>query len=224
MQQAINTEEYWNRRFCTGDWEEKGGRRQTRLFAKEQVGHLNLSSAFCGTILDFGCGLGDAIPVYKRYFPKAQFIGLDCSDHAINLCKETYGDIAIFIQGNHIDTPNVDIIIASNVFEHLAEEFEVFWVLLSRCNDLFIVVPYQEHPLSPEHFRSYDEDSFRDVAQADIRVFPTKGWMRWQSGWSLYYQVYLKNIYRFLIGRPLIWRSRQIMFHFKNTGNLNFNK
>ena len=62
----INTKEYWEKRFSTGDWEKSKGKTQTEDFAKSQVKYLNISKNFSGTILDFGCGLGDAFPVYKK--------------------------------------------------------------------------------------------------------------------------------------------------------------
>jgi len=69
--QNINTQNYWERRFSTGDWELKDGRSQTTHFAKSQVNLLKIAAAFEGMILDFECGLCDAIPVYHICFPKA---------------------------------------------------------------------------------------------------------------------------------------------------------
>ncbi|MDX8412753.1 MAG: hypothetical protein R8J85_01570 [Mariprofundales bacterium] len=77
MDENINTKAYWDDRFSSGDWEEKRGRWQTESFAKGQIEHLKISSDFKGTILDFGCGLGDAMPIYRQSFPLAKLIGMD---------------------------------------------------------------------------------------------------------------------------------------------------
>jgi len=76
----INTKEYWESRFISGDWQAKAGRMQTANFAREQVSRLRIASSYSGTILDYGCGLGDAIPIYHKFFPHAQLIGCDISD------------------------------------------------------------------------------------------------------------------------------------------------
>jgi cyclopropane fatty-acyl-phospholipid synthase-like methyltransferase len=78
----INTKKYWDNRF-EQNWEKQNGRLQTQSFAESQMTLLELSSDFSGTILDFGCGLGDAMPVYKRSFPKAKLIGVDISSVGI---------------------------------------------------------------------------------------------------------------------------------------------
>jgi hypothetical protein len=44
--------------------------------------------------------LGDAIPIYKKTFPKADIYGLDLSETAILQCKNKYGNIANFQSGN----------------------------------------------------------------------------------------------------------------------------
>lgn len=164
----INTKAYWEERFASGDWEEQHGRLQTRSFAKAQVKYFKIPPSFDGTILDFGCGLGDAIPVYRSAFPNARFIGVDISDSAIDLCRRRYGHIAQFIQGDHTSVPLADIIIASNVFEHLDNDREVAAHLLGKCKDLYIIVPYKEETApGAEHVNSYDENYFWSVGEYD---------------------------------------------------------
>lgn len=48
----INTKQYWEERFMTGDWESKGGENQTKQFAESQIKYIELSSNFSGTILE----------------------------------------------------------------------------------------------------------------------------------------------------------------------------
>ena len=97
----INTKDYWNSRFGTGDWESKGGFSQTRAFAESQVLHFGLPEDFSGTLCDFGCGAGDAFPVYRVTYPNAKLIGVDFSSKAIQLCREKYSSIAEFIKGGY---------------------------------------------------------------------------------------------------------------------------
>lgn len=173
----INTKSYWNIRFASGDWDLKGGMNQTKQFAISQISKLQISKDFSGTILDFGCALGDAFPIYRKAYPKAKLIGLDISEAAIKKSKETYGHLAEFICGDHKDVPTVDIIIASNVFEHLSNDISIAKYLMMKCQQLNIIVPYKEQLVhGSEHINSYDEEYFRGIGEYQFKVFYSKGW------------------------------------------------
>lgn len=213
MSENINTREYWERRFSSKDWENNHGRWQTESFARGQIPHLNIPSDFKGEILDFGCGLGDAIPVYRENFPLAKLLGLDISQTAVEKCRESYGEIATFFQGSYDAIPDVDVIVASNVLEHLTDDRNVAKHLLSKCKSFYIIVPYKEWPLISEHVNTYDEDYFSTLGQYTYKVFPCAGWSPVGLR-GLWYNVYFKNVFRFLLRKPLRKRGMQIIFCF----------
>lgn len=168
----INTLDYWNSRFGSGDWENKGGFSQTRAFAESQVPLFGINQDFDGTLCDFGCGAGDAFPVYRDAFPNAKLIGIDFSQSAIDLCIEKYGKIAEFICGDYTKMPKSDIVIASNVFEHLSNDKEIASHIKKKCNTFYIIVPFQEKIiLGNEHINSYDLDSFNFLGCRETKVF-----------------------------------------------------
>jgi len=218
MNENINTKDYWEQRFSSNDWEDKQGRWQTESFSKGQMEYLRIASDFEGVMLDFGCGLGDAMPVYRENFPQAKLVGVDISQTAIDKCREKYGGIASFMQGDHRSIPEADIIIASNVFEHLTDDRSIAKCLLSKCSVLYIIVPYRERPLCPEHVNTYDEHYFSGLGKYDYQIFPCIGWTPYGLR-GLYYNVYFKNIFRLLFGRPVRHRNMQIMFSFSSTYN-----
>lgn len=208
----INTRTYWDARFSSGDWEKKQGRLQTRLFAEAQVKRLLLPSTFAGVLLDFGCGLGDAMPVYRQAFPSAKLVGVDLSPAGIDKCREQYGQFASFIAGDHLSVPQVNAIISSNVFEHLADHEKVAEHLSHRCQDLFIIVPYREClGVGQEHINTYDETSFPLLKKQRVCVFSSAGWS--QYGKVLWWDIYTKNTIKWLLGRPTVRRKMQILFH-----------
>ena len=211
----INTLDYWQRRFGTGDWEAKGGYSQTHEFAESQQPYLGLEKDFSGTLCDFGCGAGDAFPVYRHAYPNARLIGIDFSAAAIQLCREKYSTIGEFIEGDCTAVPFCDVIVTSNVLEHLEDNEQVINVLLRRCNFLFVVVPFEEQSLLDEHLRAYDQQSFAGLRPLHRVVFLSKGWSRFGAG--LWYEVYFKNIFRWSLGRPLLSQRKQIMFTFSGT-------
>ncbi len=209
----INTKQYWEKRFMSGDWERRGGQNQTKKFAESQINHLKLNPNFSGTILDFGCGLGDAMPIYHKAFPNSKLIGVDISEHAIEKCRNKYGSIATFISGNHESVPSVDVIIASNVFEHLDDDITIAAHLLNKCRQLNIVVPFNEQiPMASEHVNTYNVNYFRSLGNYDYKIFASRGWS--QYGLDLIFHLYLKNIVRPLFGKPIVRRSYQIIYTF----------
>jgi SAM-dependent methyltransferase len=216
MKKNINTREYWDKRFSTGDWIRKNGRKQTEDFVSAIVKKISLSHNFDGTILDFGCGLGDGIPVLHKSFPFAQLVGCDISESAISQCKEFYGGIATFYQGDYIDVKPVDVIICSNVLEHLDNDIDVAKSLRHKCKILYIAVPYKERPLIEEHVNAYDEFSFKDVGEYTYDVFTCKGWTQFGIR-GLWWNMYFKNIFRYILGFNLHYRNKQIIFKIKGT-------
>ena len=211
----VDPKAYWDARFASGDWERKGGRSQTRRFAESQMGLLNIPPSFTGTILDFGCGLGDAIPVYRTSYPNASLIGMDISGTAIEMSRRTYGHLARFFQGDTDSVPEADIIIASNILEHCADDIQIAAELLKRCNDLFVITPYLE-TLIPhgEHVHSYDENHFNQIGPYSYMIFESKGWG--DFSWPVRIAFYLKNMCRKLMGMRKVSGPKQIMFHFKS--------
>ena len=210
----INTKRYWDARFGTNNWENAGGREQTRQFAEAQIARFRVPKDFSGTILDFGCGLGDAIQVYARHYARATFIGVDISSEAIAKCCVSFGSLATFIQGDHTKVPESDIIIASNVMEHLTDDIEIARALLSRCSALYVIVPYKEELGNfEEHVNSYTRSYYRVLGNYTTRVFACPGWSEygWRKRWR---NIHLKNIKRLVQGATLRKRKMQIMFHF----------
>lgn len=171
-----------------------------------------ISSEFEGTICDFGCGAGDSFPVYRKQWPKSKLIGIDFSEAAINLCSKKFPDIAHFICGDVNSIPQVDIIICSNVLEHLDNDEEIIEKLLKKCKNLYVVVPYNEKPLSKEHIRVYDEKSFSRFNPQKIEIFLSKGWSYF--GTTLYWNIYIKNVARFFLRRNICRQRKQIIFTF----------
>jgi SAM-dependent methyltransferase len=213
----INTRSYWDGRFGSGDWATRGGFSQTLAFAEAQIPLLGIDSSFEGSLCDFGCGAGDAFPTYRRAWPKGKLCGIDFSAEAIRLAATRFGDIATFLCGEACNVPPSDVVIASNVLEHVDDDEAVVAELLPRCKKLYVVVPFRERVVDGEHVRSYDRGSFSRFAPAALRVFVSRGWSRY--GVDLWWNCYAKNLPRFLLGRRLARQHYQVMFIFRGFSN-----
>lgn len=210
----VNTKSHWDGRFNSGDWNVVGGHAQTSQFARAQVKRIPLSSRFSGRIIDFGCGAGDAAPIFRKAWPRATLCGIDFSKAAIDLAASRFGDIAEFVVGSHDSCPEADVIIASNVMEHLDDDIEVVRKLLGKCQDLYVIVPFEEQFLIDEHIRRYNRSSFSSFDVRNIAVFACRGWSHYglRDRW---WNVHAKNLLRPLFGRVKLNRRLQVMYRIK---------
>jgi SAM-dependent methyltransferase len=213
-----NSRQYWDARFATGSWEANCGRKQSSIFAREQLALLNLTADYSGVVVDFGCGGGDAFEAYRMALPRASLIGIDHSLAAISAAKARYGALGTFWVGDEKCVPPAGIVIASNVLEHLAEPLAVARTLRERAEELVIVVPYREH-LQPnsEHRHSFREDSFKSIGTSSCHVYVSRGWSEFglRNRW---WNIYMKNPIRVATGRRWVRRNRQIMYRFALNG------
>lgn len=212
----LNSKGYWDARFSSGDWQSRGGEIQTMAFVNAQLPYYGLSEGFAGQIVDFGCGPGSGMAVLRDAFPQATLLGIDISETAIEHARLHYGDLAQFEAGDHTMLSDADVIICSNVLEHLDDDLSVARVLWERtAKHLFITVPYQESPLNPEHLRTYNSGHFdRVVPNCAEHVFPSKYWSEYGRR---HFHLHLKNLGRRLRGRPVRQRKMQIMFRADRT-------
>src|SRR6266852_5727264 len=90
----INSPDYWNRRFFE-DWIAKGGRKQTAFFAELcsrelpewLVEEVRTSKS---SIFDYGCAMGDALPVWQRIFPESARRGGDVAEVGLGIARASH--------------------------------------------------------------------------------------------------------------------------------------
>jgi SAM-dependent methyltransferase len=229
----INTKDYWNKRFKTDNpksWEKLGGESQTIKYAKQIVQCLGMPIDFQGTILDFGCAMGDAMPIYLSKYPMANYLGIDFSEEAIRCCLEKYqidkykGRIK-FLVGNIDNVPIVDVIIISHVLEHLSNDKDIVYTLLQKCQDLYIAVPFNEKiEKGGEHINSYNFSTFdylkdKKGCLVDTYIFNTR--LNIKQKIMSFYNIEIKNILRPLLKKAKACRKHieQIVYHIYNNKN-----
>ena len=162
----INSREYWEERFSTGDWDAYGGQEQTRFFynlALESLPQWLISDIQENdlSIVDVGCAEGAGTELFKKKFSRSRVIGIDFSESAIKQARERY----VQCEFECLDVNNIqekfDVVLSSNVLEHLKDPY----VQLSRLVGVadkycIIILPFQEDNLHKEHFTRFDYDSF----------------------------------------------------------------
>ncbi len=217
---------WWERYFAVGgDWERRGGREQTRIFAQHFLARAELPRDASFSLLDVGCALGDALALIAQEFPEAQLHGLDFSATAIARAREALGTRAQLAVGE-IDTMSgfFDAIYCSNTLEHFADFARKARRLIGHCRRLFVMVPFRElrdgKPIEADptehHQHTFDRRSFDFLVDEGLAsrvsssVFACPG--AW--GWSRREHIvqFGKNLARVALGRRWIEAPLQILY------------
>ncbi len=161
----INSPDYWNKRFFE-DWIAKGGRQQTAFFAELCCRELpdwflEEGRARKSAIFDYGCALGDALPVLQRAFPDSPIRGGDVAQVGLGMARALHPGFE-FVDVNAIGEASkiADIVYCSNTLEHFANWREILHRLSRHAKEyVLVVVPFEEEDRIDEHVCTFEFDS-----------------------------------------------------------------
>ena len=161
----INSPDYWNKRFFE-DWIAKGGRQQTAFFAELCCRELpdwfiEEGRARKSAIFDYGCALGDALPVLQRAFPASPIRGGDVAQVGLGLARALHPGFE-FVDVNAIGEASkiADIVYCSNTLEHFENWREILHRLSRHAKEyVLVLVPFEEEDRIDEHFCTFEFDS-----------------------------------------------------------------
>ena len=168
MKKNINTKEYWDKFYKQARFK---GKHKWKIATYKYIAEVfNRRDYYCKknpTVLDIGCAFGDGINYLskQKIFEGGKFSGIDFSDECIEWAKQKYPKIEFGVVdiNNIVTNSNIfNVIIASEILEHLDNDYEILQILRDICDILIVTVPYKEdeNNLITEHIRSYDELSF----------------------------------------------------------------
>src|SRR5216683_1061429 len=158
----INSPDYWNKRFSE-DWTAKGGRKQTAFFAELCCRELpdwflEEGRARKSAILDYGCAMGDALPVLQRAFPDSPIRGGDVAQVGLGLARALHPGFEFVDIGSIGEASAVaDIVYCSNTLEHFENWREILHRLSRHAKEyLVVMVPFEEEDRIDEHFCTFE--------------------------------------------------------------------
>jgi len=161
----INSPDYWNKRFFE-DWIARGGRKQTAFFAELCCRELpdwfvEEACAKKSVIFDYGCALGDALPVLRRAFPGSTIRGGDVAEVGLGLARALHPDFE-FVEISALGDAGeiADIVYCSNTLEHFENWQEILLNLSRHAKKyLLVMVPFEEEVRIDEHLCTFEFDS-----------------------------------------------------------------
>ncbi|MDA3896543.1 MAG: class I SAM-dependent methyltransferase [Desulfobacteraceae bacterium] len=159
------------------------------------------------SILDFGCGTGNALKYIHKYFPEASYYGIDVSKQSIQQAR-TQGstDLFFYYEGNRLPFENnsFDIVFASVVFHHISlishtPLIEDIHRVLNPNGGFFL---FEHNPYNPFVRKivkdcPFDKDAFLLSPKYSKKIFHHSPFQTWTLKYYLFFPKFLK-IFRFL--------------------------
>lgn len=107
-----------------------------------------------GYLFDFGCGIGNSVPYFRKYFPDLKLSCGDVSSRSIEIAKtRNSGDEDYVIIGADIPLPthSQDIVFSACVFHHIPHEQHQHWLaeLLRVTRPGGLLAIYEHNPWNP---------------------------------------------------------------------------
>ncbi|GAA5264586.1 hypothetical protein ACOSOMT5_P1011 [Acidiphilium sp. MT5] len=105
-------------------------------------------------ILDFGCGIGNSVPYFRKYFAESMISCCDVSARSIEIAQTRFvGREKYFLvdKNIHLPTASQDIIFSACVFHHIPHQQHHHWLSelrrVTRPGGLLAI--YEHNPLNP---------------------------------------------------------------------------
>ena len=105
-------------------------------------------------ILDFGSGIGNSIPWFRKYFKESSLICADVSSKSLEISSRRFpGKEKYLVLENGIGMPDnsIDIIFATCVFHHIPKEEHLFWLFEMKrvLKENGVIFIFEHNPLNP---------------------------------------------------------------------------
>jgi ubiquinone/menaquinone biosynthesis C-methylase UbiE len=139
------------------------------------------------SILDFGSGIGNSTPFFRRYFPAAQLAGADVSQRSLDVAESRFPGMAtgLRIEGQRIPAGDDTFRIAFSacVFHHIPHGEHVHWLRelrrVTRPGGMLAI--FEHNPLNPLTVRvvntcPFDENARLVRAKELLQSYLECGW------------------------------------------------
>ena len=160
------------------------------IVEREQIG--------VSRICDFGSGIGNSIPFFRKYFPDAALTSSDVSERSLTLGKQRYpGDSNyVLIEDSRIpcEAGTFDIAFSACVFHHIPHEEHAMWLRelhrITRPGGLIAI--FEHNPLNPLTVHAvntcpFDENAKLIFARHLAKRLSAAGWTAARIRYNLFF-------------------------------------
>ncbi|MEM0946954.1 MAG: methyltransferase domain-containing protein [Pseudomonadota bacterium] len=159
-------------------------------------------------ILDFGAGIGNSLPPFRRHFPDADLTLSDVSQDSLDLAAEKYGakEEQLHIRAGRLPAENdsFDIVFSACVFHHIPEKEHIGWLeelrRITRPGGRLVV--FEHNPWNPltQHAVAncpFDENAVLISGPELARRFARASWARPAIQYHMFFPSPLATLRRF---------------------------
>lgn len=138
-----------------------GGESSYYLRQKVSLLSRELRHARPNRVLDFGCGIGQAVPFLLEAFTPESLVCTDESKESLNMLRAAYPDVRA-VGLDEVKDEAFDLIFVANVLHHIQPELrrEVIGDLCRRLRPGGVVAVFEHNPLNPITRRIVSNCSF----------------------------------------------------------------
>jgi ubiquinone/menaquinone biosynthesis C-methylase UbiE len=139
------------------------------------------------SILDFGSGIGNSTPFFRREFPTAELANADVSQRSLDIAESRFAHLAtgLRIEDSRIPVKDntFDIAFSACVFHHIAHEEHTGWLRelrrVTRNGGMLTI--FEHNPLNPLTVRTvyrcpFDENALLIKAKEFVARCRESGW------------------------------------------------
>lgn len=149
-------------------------------------------------ICDFGSGIGNSIPFFRKYFPEAALTSSDVSERSLTLGRQRYPG-----NGNYVligdsripcEADSFDVAFSACVFHHIPHEEHVAWMQelhrVTRRGGLIAI--FEHNPLNPLTLHAvntcpFDENAKLIFARRLAKRLSEAGWVSPRIQYNLFF-------------------------------------
>jgi SAM-dependent methyltransferase len=152
-------------------------------------------------ILDFGSGIGNSLPYFRKYFPGSEISCADVSARSIEIAQSRFPGQEIFVLIDRdipLPTASQDVVFSACVFHHIPHEEHLHWLneLRRIAKPGGVLAIYEHNPLNPLTVHAVNTCSL-DVNARLIRGRAMRqraldgGWEDAKVGYKLFFPAFM---------------------------------
>ena len=125
--------------------------RDNDYFVRYKVERAKALAGDVDAVLDFGCGVGRAMPYFRAAFPNADVVGCDPSADSLTIARRDNPDCRFLGMSELSAATKFDLVLASCVFHHItpAERQDALRYCYDRLKPGGHLVIFEHNPFNP---------------------------------------------------------------------------
>src|ERR1700733_2099204 len=150
------------------------------------------------SILDFGSGIGNSTPFFRRYFPDARLTGADISQRSLEVAEARFPGMSTGLRIEDQRIPAQDnsfaMTFSACVFHHIPHEEHAYWLreLLRVTRPGGMLGIFEHNPLNPLTVRvvnscPFDENARLIRAKQLVESYRSSGWKNVKTHYHVFF-------------------------------------